>query len=1122
MDSLQSKRYCFLSFWIYTFWMLAITKGQFVELKSPQNVEVSPGSVTHTSMIVTWDLVSKANSYSVSLKPPTISATGVGVGIEEKFTFIEGLRPDTEYLISITAVRGDISSSPSVIAQRTALPSPQNVWVVQESVSADSMTVEWAPVNGSQSYTIDVLPAAGVSGAGKGIYSRSVRLQGMSANTQYTIYVFAVNWVGKGAKAEVRQYTKLRSPRNLRILPATITPTTIGVKWDEVVGAINYVFRITPSYGGTGLPPRTSETHLILSNLEPDSPYRIEVAAMNAAGPSRYAVVQSKTLSMCYAVANDFTEDTFEVLCPSQCGASMFQDQVYGTREYTSDSRVCVAAIHDGRVTNNAGGIVKVKKRPGLLDFVGTSKNGVITKDYKTWHRSFVFALQAPPSLTVQSAKFNQATITWGAVSGAEAYHVSITPSQGVTGIDSNIEDTRITLSGLQPKTEYRVYVSAVNHVERSDASTILLRTTLPAPTDVHVVANSVLFDRLTVAWDAMSGVAHYLVVGRTDGHIAFKEQTEFLRMTLRNLTSGIFYNISVQAVNEIGQGQPAYTSQYTKLHPPQNAMVLGVTENSIEITWDPILGATRYNVTVSPCCYANVIQTAGFSRTVRNLQSSTLYNISISAINENEQSSSVIIQQMTVPEAPNLQYVADSLTHNNVTIAWGSVPGALNYSIEVFDINRGNSKNYSTDEKRFKLTGLTQRTTYGVNVAAYNRAGYGKKTTLSFTTLIAPPTNAKYTSDALRSDVVFITWDKVTEARQYYVGCEPSEGITGFGATDELAATLQGLQMGVPYTVKIMAQIEEHKGMNATLFLIPVLPVPKLVSFHSVIFHTIKMTWDSSNFKISKVVYDTLSTRAMEMAPYSTDNQLIFDNLKPDEEYRFRIFSTDRAFLVNDGPQNQPLLTESVRTGSNITTRSLSVYDVQLFWPPIPDASNYLVMVNPYTSANKNTSMNSLVLNDFNVPLKYMISVTAEAATRGLSSEDASVMIQELGDGRIDEGGDYETDHTGQGGDTYYPNVGPPQNNNGNEYSNNGGNENNYPGANSGGDADVIDEEKPNNMWIAILIVAVCLVVLLLITFIVCSCCCKCCGNKPLLRHYGCCLCCHRCCRSDKYYDVY
>ena len=43
----------------------------------------------------------------------------------------------------------------------------------------------------------------------------------------------------------------------------------------------------------------------------------------------------------------------------------------------------------------------------------------------------------------------------------------------------------------------------------------------------------------------------------------------------------------------------------FVELHPPQNAVVLGVTENSIEITWDPILGATRYNVTVSPCCYA-------------------------------------------------------------------------------------------------------------------------------------------------------------------------------------------------------------------------------------------------------------------------------------------------------------------------------------------------------------------------------------------------------------------------------------------------------------------------------------------------------------------------------------
>ena len=47
----------------------------------------------------------------------------------------------------------------------------------------------------------------GIGGTGSGIYATKTSLRGMSPNTLYTINVYAVNWVGTGAKATLEQYT---------------------------------------------------------------------------------------------------------------------------------------------------------------------------------------------------------------------------------------------------------------------------------------------------------------------------------------------------------------------------------------------------------------------------------------------------------------------------------------------------------------------------------------------------------------------------------------------------------------------------------------------------------------------------------------------------------------------------------------------------------------------------------------------------------------------------------------------------------------------------------------------------------------------------------------------------
>lgn len=63
---------------------------------------------------------------------------------------------------------------------------------------------------------------------------------------------------------------------------------------------------------------------------------------------------------------------------------------VWGTGVYTTDSRICRAAIHAG-VIAPAGGVVNVMPVPGLPSYFGSAQNGVTSSNYGSWGSSFTF-----------------------------------------------------------------------------------------------------------------------------------------------------------------------------------------------------------------------------------------------------------------------------------------------------------------------------------------------------------------------------------------------------------------------------------------------------------------------------------------------------------------------------------------------------------------------------------------------------------------------------------------------------------------------------------------------------------------------------------------------------------
>jgi hypothetical protein len=103
---------------------------------------------------------------------------------------------------------------------------------------------------------------------------------------------------------------------------------------------------------------------------------------VSCAGAAQAAVNVSCTDSV--NGLNKKNAKSFSVVCPVNCKMG----SVWGTDMYTTDSSICVAAMHAGVISTD-GGPVKVTLKPGKPSYVGTARNGVTTSQWNAFDKSF-------------------------------------------------------------------------------------------------------------------------------------------------------------------------------------------------------------------------------------------------------------------------------------------------------------------------------------------------------------------------------------------------------------------------------------------------------------------------------------------------------------------------------------------------------------------------------------------------------------------------------------------------------------------------------------------------------------------------------------------------------------
>lgn len=110
---------------------------------------------------------------------------------------------------------------------------------------------------------------------------------------------------------------------------------------------------------------------------------------LNSAGHPVVAELSTPTIGWSYDVTSlrEQLNQDFTFRCPPNGSIG----SVWGTDTYTDDSSICSAAVHAGLITISDGGTVKIRIRPGLDSYTGTSRNGVTTSSYGSWSGSFIF-----------------------------------------------------------------------------------------------------------------------------------------------------------------------------------------------------------------------------------------------------------------------------------------------------------------------------------------------------------------------------------------------------------------------------------------------------------------------------------------------------------------------------------------------------------------------------------------------------------------------------------------------------------------------------------------------------------------------------------------------------------
>ncbi|KAE8583665.1 hypothetical protein XENTR_v10020614 [Xenopus tropicalis] len=746
-----------------------LTKVTTTRLDAPSQVEVN--DVTDTSALITWvKPLAEIDGISLSYGTENEPITTVELTEDETQYSMNGLRPDTEYEVTLISRRREMTSSPATETFTTDLDTPKNLRRVSNTDS--SITLDWKNSQANvEYYRIKYAPLSGGDHE-ETIVPRSneatskTTLTGLRPGTEYGIGLTAVKQDKESLPATINAATDLDAPKDLEVTGAT--ETTLDLRWKLPVAKFDhYRLTYTSTTGEKEVQvPGNAITHK-LSGLEPGKEYSLSLVAEKGRHKSKPASVVGRTeepRELGSLLVSQISWDSFKLTWIAPDGNyEKFVIQVEDSEHREEPKNIIIP------------GELRYLEVPGLKPETKyqITLHGVIqgSNTKPLFGEAITENIPEVGDLAVSDVTTNSFDLSWKATSDSfEEFVIEVIDTNRLfepitLNVSGNLRTSSV--SGLLPKTDYSISLFGIVHGLRTQAISTSA-TTEPEPEVGNLLVSKITSDSFHLSWNAdESGFDNFILKIRDA-----KQQFEPITLTVpgsersslvTGLRDGTEYDIELVGVASGQRSPPIKGMATTALGSPKGLSFSDITENSAKVTWvAPRIRVEKFLITYIPVSGGspNTVEVDGSKTqsTLVNLHPGVEYIVSIVSVQGSEESEPASGTFTTALDSPSGLKVVN-ITESDALALWQpSLASVDNY---VFSYSAKNAPavthSISGNTVENDLIGLHPSTEYTVKVYAVRGQHRSAEISTKFTTALDGPRDLS--ASEIQSESALLTW---------------------------------------------------------------------------------------------------------------------------------------------------------------------------------------------------------------------------------------------------------------------------------------------------------------------------------------------------------------------------
>ncbi|XP_029295570.1 tenascin isoform X2 [Cottoperca gobio] len=611
-------------------------------IDAPSQVDVR--DVTDTTSLVTWfQPVAQVDGVSVSYGPSSNPADRNVVKLSSSDTqyHLGGLRPDTQYEVSLSARMGERSSIPVYQSFLTDLDAPRDLQTVE--LTDESITLEWknsqAPVD---NYRIKYGPLSGGE-HGELLFppgprdTTTAKITGLRPGTEYGMGVTAVTDERESLPTTTNAVTALDAPKELAV--AEVTETTMMLEWKRPLAKLDsfrLVYVSADGHRAEDVLPASSESH-VLRGLTAGMLYTISIIAERGRRTSAPITISAPTEEEKPVVTNvtvsDVSWDSFLLSWSAEDGAlEGFLIEVTDAETGAEWQNHTVPA--DARSLAISGLSSSTWYRANLYGLYRGALLDPVFADTIT-------DLGSPNSIRFSDVSDMSATVHWVVPRArVDSYRVTYVPAHGGNAKTLTVDgsESHTVLPNLTPGVTYEVTVVAVKGQRESEPASDSVTTALDKPRGLTAV--NITDTVALLLWQpAIATVDGYVITYSADSVAPVMERVSgnVVEFEMSSLTPATHYTVKVFAVRDLAKSAATTTEFTTDVDAPQDLAASNIqTENGL-LSWKPpradITGYILSFESTDGTVREVVLSPTAVSYNMAQLSASTQYSVKLQAI---------------------------------------------------------------------------------------------------------------------------------------------------------------------------------------------------------------------------------------------------------------------------------------------------------------------------------------------------------------------------------------------------------------------------------------------------------------------------------------------------------